>query len=99
MVDNIKDRIAEAQEVLKDGDTVWVVIREVSRSGASRQMDFYRIVDNELCMINYIMHGVLGFKYNHHNHMVIKGGGMDMVFWCVHRLSQELGINLKYRRI
>ena len=71
--------------LLSDTDTIYTVLRSVSKSGLSRSISFY-VVDNnkEIVNINKTRDG-----------LIVKGGGMDMGFHVVHTLLRELNAGLK----
>ena len=87
--------IEELRQMLKPGDTVYTVLRHVSRSGMTRGIDCYLIRDNKPVWITgYVGKAIdqpqpmdywrksLGLK--------IGGCGMDMGFHVVYTLSRVL---------
>lgn len=83
--------------LLQETDTIYTVLRSVSKSGLSRSISFY-VVDNnkEIININYYISVLLNYKFDKtHFGLKIKGGGMDMGFHVVHTLLRELGITGK----
>lgn len=83
--------------LLSDTDTIYTVLRSVSKSGLSRVISFY-IIDNnkEIVNINYYIKTLLGYRFNKtHDGLIVKGGGMDMGFHVVEMLPRELGISEK----
>ena len=83
--------------LLSDTDTIYTVLRSVSKSGLSRSISFY-VVDNnkEIVNINYYIKTLLGYKFNKtRDGLIVKGGGMDMGFHVVHTLLRELNAGLK----
>lgn len=89
------EAIVHLREMLKPGDTVYTVLRHVSRSGMTRGIDCYMIADNKPQWITgYVGHAIgspqpeaywrksMGLK--------IGGCGMDMGFHIVYTLSRVL---------
>lgn len=89
------EAIVHLQELLHPGDTVYTVLRHVSRSGMSRGIDVYYLVDGApIWITSYVGHAIgspqpeaywrksLGLK--------IGGCGMDMGFHVVESLSRVI---------
>lgn len=74
---------------LVPGDTIYTVLRHISKSGMTRWIDLYVIRDNEPERISYYAALVLGARINEEG-IKVRGGGMDMGFHLVYRLSCEL---------
>lgn len=90
---NAKDKLIG---LLSDTDTIYTVLRSVSKSGLSRSISFYIIDNKEIININYYIKTLLGYKFNKtRDGLIVKGGGMDMGFHVVHTLLRELGAGLK----
>lgn len=83
--------------LLQETDTIYTVLRSVSKSGLSRVISFHVINDNkEIININYYIKTLLDYKFNKtHDGLIVKGGGIDMGFHVVHTLSRELNAGLK----
>lgn len=93
-LENAKDKLIG---LLSDTDTIYTVLRSVSKSGLSRVISFY-VVDNnkEIVNINYYIKTLLGYKFNKsHDGLRIEGCGMDMGYHVVHTLKHKLGISEK----
>ncbi len=91
---NAKDKLIG---LLSETDTIYTILRSVSKSGLTRSIGFY-IVDNNknILNINYYISVIVGYKFNKaHDGLVVKGCGMDMGFHVVHTLLRELGISEK----
>lgn len=91
-----KQQAAEAIEtlrkLLKPGDTVHGIIRSVSRSGMSRRIDFYKLVDGDRIYLTGLMVDVgIGHQsykdWQQSRGMRVDGCGMDMIFACVYQLG------------
>ena len=81
--------------LLKKGDTIYSVIRHVSRTGMSRRIDFYVFKPNAAGRVHpYFLTGymakVLGYTHHRQGGLVVGGCGMDMAFHCVNSLCYAL---------
>ena len=94
-------------KLLKDnfpkGSTVYLVIRQVSRSGMYRHISVHGIKDNKVSYYSYHVAKVLKWAYKDKNNAVgVRGCGMDMGFHMVYTLASVLygdGYALKERYI
>ena len=84
-------------EVLKPGDTVYTVLRSVSRSGMQRTIDMIVFKDGSPRWIGYAAAQVVGEccqdacnGYMTGHGVIVKGCGMDMGADLVRRLSDAL---------
>jgi hypothetical protein len=87
-----KQEVEEARgrllELLKPGDTVYTVLRHVSRSGMSRVISLYVIVDGEPRWLDGYASRVMGTTLDRDREgLKIGGCGMDMGFALVYDLS------------
>ncbi len=90
-----KARIREAalqylRDNLKPGDTVYCILRNVSRSGMSRQIDFY--MEGMRCISGSIAEA-LDYPQAQHGALKVGGCGMDMGFSVVYNLGATLWPN------
>jgi hypothetical protein len=69
---------------------VYCVLRNVSRSGMSRDIDFYIFLDNQKLYLSYIIAGLLDYPFNDNKGLKVSGCGMDMGFHVVYSLSSLL---------
>ena len=85
------------------GSTVWLVIRQVSRSGMYRHISCHSIKDNKVNYLSFHVANVLKWTYKDKTMSVGVGGcGMDMGFHMVYTLASVLygdGYALKERYI
>lgn len=87
-------------QLLSPNDTIYGIVRSVSKSGMSRRIDFYVIKDNvplflTASMVNI---GIGSYPNNPRSYMRglrVNGCGMDMIFSCVNDLSQSINIALQ----
>lgn len=80
-------------EILKPGDTVRGIVRHVSRSGMSRQIDFYAISGSEPLCISGYMAELMDYRQSKDGALVVGGCGMDMIFATVYNLGATLWPN------
>lgn len=81
--------IAQLRESLAPGDTVYTVLRNVSRSGMSRRIDLYKMTaDGPLYLTGYAANA-LGER-SPDGGLKVDGCGMDMGFHLVYSLSRVL---------
>lgn len=81
--------ITSLLKVLKPGDTVHGIVRSVARSGISRRIDFYKLVDgNALYLTGYI--AALQGSDDFDGGLRVGGCGMDMIFATVYNLGARL---------
>lgn len=91
-----QEAIEELRKILKPGDTVCTVIRNVSRSGMYRAIDCYKIAgvkdgDPDLFWLSYLIAKATGFRFDEKREAVGVGGcGMDMGFHIVSTLGRVL---------
>lgn len=79
------------RELLPPGTTVYTVLRHVSRSGMSRDIDLYVMQDGEPRWISRLAARAAGLTFNERAEAVRMGGcGMDMGFAAVYALSHAL---------
>ena len=69
---------------------VYGLIRDVSRSGMARSIDFFVIVGNQLVSITYKLHVVLGYRLAKHSGLYVQGCGMDMIYAVVDNLQRAI---------
>lgn len=83
--------IAELRETLKPGTTVYTVLRHVSRSSMSRDIDVYVMEDNHPRRITWTVAKAADLTYSRKAEAIKIGGcGMDMGFAIVYDLSRAL---------
>jgi len=78
---------------LKPRDTVFTVLRSVSASGMSRNIDFYIIDQNQPFWITGLVANLLGLKKAKGDGLTVTGCGMDMGFATVYSLGLALWPN------
>ena len=90
--------LKKLREVIEPGDTIYTVLRHVSRSGMQRRIDLYTIGDDKrLFFLSGYVSDALDIKRHHSKDgLVVNGCGMDMGYHLVHNLSQTLFCPDKY---
>jgi len=79
---------------LKKNETIYCIIKHVSRSGMTRHISFFYIRNNEPRFITPRISDFLDYKMNkYHDAIVVGGCGMDMAFSVVHHLQEEMKHN------
>lgn len=86
----IAESRAELLEIVKPGDTVFLILRHVSKSGMQREISAFVMVDGEPRYLNYHAAIILGTRVGKHDGVVVGGCGMDMGFSLVYNLSCAL---------
>ncbi len=85
------EAIMRMRETLKPGDTVYTVLRHVSRSGMSRAIDLYKLSDGEPQWLSRLAARATGDTFDEKRECIRVGGcGMDMGFHLVYGLSRVL---------
>jgi hypothetical protein len=94
MVRYTKKEIQESKEellkILKPGDTVYTVLKHVSRSGMYRVIQLKVIKDNRPMDISYLAAPLLEGYDEKHGGCKTGGCGMDMGFHLVYNLGARL---------
>jgi hypothetical protein len=85
------EAIARLRETLKPGDTVFTVLRSVSRSGMNRKIDLYKIEDGSPQWLSRLAAKACDWTFDNKRDAVSVGGcGMDVGFHLVYSLSRVL---------
>lgn len=90
------EAIKYLQGMLKPGDTVYCILRNVSRSGMSRQIDFLVAKSDAGCKPHHISHWIaraLDYPQADGGALKVGGCGMDMGFEVVYNLGRALWPN------
>lgn len=81
----------QLRQWIKPGDTVYTVLRHVSKSGMMRAIDVYIIENGEPSRITWQVGKACGYAYNRkHEALTVNGCGMDMGFAVVNDLGYYL---------
>jgi hypothetical protein len=76
--------------LIKRGDTIYTVLRSVSRSGMQRTLDLYAIVDGQPMYLSGHAAKVADLRRNKEGAIVISGCGTDVGFEAVYNLSMAM---------
>ena len=79
----------ELRKILKPKNTVYTVLRSVSKSGMSREISAFVIQKGELRNIDCLVSDAIGHTVGQHG-IKMYGCGMDMGFALVHSLGSAL---------
>lgn len=77
-------------EILKPGDTIYTVLKHVSRSGMMRHIQLKVVLDGDICDITYHAACVMGDSIAKDGGIRVSGCGMDMGFALVCALGRTL---------
>ncbi len=83
------ESLTRLKQVLKRGDTVYTVLRHVSRSGMQRHIDVYVIRDNKPIHLSYHIAEVLDYKITGSS-IEIRDYATDMGVYIIYNLSVAL---------
>lgn len=80
------------RKILKRGDTVYTILRHVSASGMQRVISVVVVKRGQPLCLDWEVARLCGYKRSerHDGALVVGGGGMDMGFAVVYRLSSAL---------
>ena len=89
------EAIQQLRKMIRLGDTVYTVIRHVSKSGMSRGIDVYLMHKNEPVWITSLVGNAIDCPqsmndWKNQNGLRVSGCGMDMGFHLVYSLSRVL---------
>jgi hypothetical protein len=85
-----QEAISELQEILKPGDTLYTILRHVSRSGMLRHISLFSFKSGEPLQLDYLAARALGWSLAKGDGIKIDGAGMDMGFHLVYCLAATL---------
>src|SRR3970040_2731024 len=86
-----QEAIEELRKTLKPGDTVYTVLRKVSRTGMSRRIDVYKLEDGEPFYLTGLVAKAIDASFPQQGQgLKVDGCGMDMGFEVVYRLGRGL---------
>lgn len=73
--------------IIKPGDTIFCILRHVSRSGMQREISLFT---SDMRDIDHLVSPLLGNRIGKHNGLIVGGCGMDMGFSLVYSLGHAL---------
>ena len=83
-----EEYIQKLRETLNVGDTIYTVLRHVSKSGMQRRIDCYVMRDNTPVRLSYWIAKALCLKDK--DGIIVNGCGMDMGYHLVNSLSYAI---------
>ena len=84
------EAVETLRKILKPGDKVHTILRNVSRSGMSRRIDLYKMeADGPRYLSGYVA-TAMGERRHKDGGIIVGGCGMDMGFHLVYSLSRTL---------
>src|SRR3990172_2873899 len=86
----MQDATEKLREWIKPGDTVYTILRHVSRSGMQREIGIVLLKDGTDLHPNYLVAKALGERVGKFDSVIVGGCGMDMGFHLVYNLSRAL---------
>ena len=90
-LNNMLSAESRLENILDVGQEIYCIIRHVSKSGMSRHISFFCIVNNEPRFLSGLIADYLDYKMNkYHDALVVGGCGMDMAFAVVYNLNSKL---------
>lgn len=84
------EAIERLRAFVKPGDTVYTVLRSVSKSGMSREISLHTIKDGDITWIAGMVARALDYRVGTRDGIKVSGCGMDMGFHLVYNLSRAL---------
>lgn len=76
--------------VIKAGDVVYTILRHVSQSGMSRNIDVVVIKDNKPICVSWDVAKLLEYRQNEDGSLKVRGCGMDMGYSVVYNMSRTI---------
>jgi len=84
------EALARLRGWLKPGDTVYTILRNVSRSGMQREISVVILKDGIDLHPNHAVAVLLGERLGKRDGVIVGGCGMDMGFHLIYSLSRTL---------
>jgi hypothetical protein len=72
------------------GQEMYCVIKSVSKSGLTKRVIFSVQYKNELYCLNRLIAKLTFFKNDKDGYLVVKGGGIDIIFHTLLQLAKEV---------
>lgn len=84
------DSLEYLKKILSPGDTVYCILRHVSRSGMMREISLYVIKDDVPMYLDHAAAVVLGYTQGKAGGVRVDGCGMDMGFHLVYQVASAV---------
>lgn len=86
-----REAIRKLRAILKPGNTVYTILRHVSKSGMSRRISLVTFKNNQPYFLDYWASKALDWRLHHDKEGIVTTGcGMDMGFHLVYTLSRVI---------
>ncbi len=85
-----QEAIEKLRQILKPGDTLFTILRHVSRSGMLRHISVFSLKTGEPLQLDYLASKALSWPLARGEGIKIDGAGMDMGFHLVYSLAATL---------
>lgn len=85
-----QDAVDQIKKYAKPGDTLFTVLRNVSRTGMYRHIDLYAVVDNEMVYLSGYVATALDWPRCKDGSVGVSGCGMDVGFHLVYNLGWSM---------
>lgn len=86
----LQQAVSDLRNLIKSGETVYTVLRHVSQSGMSRNIDLFVIRKNQLRCITHDVGTLLDMKQARNGGLTVSGCGMDMGYHIVYALGSAI---------
>lgn len=92
------EALAALAKIVRDGDTLYTVLRHRSASGMQRALDVYAIKGNEPLCLTWTAAVATGARYDRKREvLIVRGCGFDVGDHVVDHVAQLLKITLRNR--
>lgn len=85
------EAVERLREWVNEGDTIYCILRHVSRSGMLRVIDLVKVDGDRVYSLGWNAAKAIGWTYDRERDGVkVNGAGMDMGFHLVYTLAQVM---------
>jgi hypothetical protein len=84
------EAIRDLRKMLRAGQTIYTIMRTVSRSGMQREISLAIVRKGEIVGLDRLVGHALRYRRGKHGGLVVGGCGMDMGFALVYRLGRTM---------
>ncbi|MBU2504119.1 MAG: hypothetical protein KJ879_03665 [Nanoarchaeota archaeon] len=85
-----KNSLERLQNLLNEGDTIYCILRHISRSGMSRLISFSCIKEEKHINLDYDISKILNYRRGKYEGLKVSGCGMDMGFSVVYEIGRKI---------
>lgn len=84
--------IERLRKIIKPNTTIYTILNYVGKSGMTRRIKVYVVVDGDICNISWDVSRCTQFKLSQkHDSLIVHGIGQDMGYHVVDSLKSALG--------